>query len=269
MQSTTINFVHANGFPSGSYQTLFSYLPNNINIIALEKYGHNPKYPVENNWERIVDELVHFVKSQQKNNEKVVCVGHSFGGVVSFMAACLHPELFKGVVMLDPPVVTGPKAFAIKLIKKTRFIDKFSPSGKAINRRKKWPLGTNIIDTFSKRTLFKGFDKRALADYVKSGIVEKNNQLELLFDAKIEAEIFRTLPTNLSDFKNKLTVPTTLIYGEVTEVLPNPHHIFRRFAKQNKKITIEMVSGGHMFPFERPEETAKLIADIIDNLSSG
>lgn len=263
MQSTTINFVHANGFPSGSYQTLFSYFPSNINVIALDKYGHNPEYPIKNNWKCLVDELVHFVKSQQKNNEKIVCVGHSFGGVISFMAACLHPELFKGVIMLDPPVITGPTALAIKLIKNTRYIDKFSPSGKAMNRRTQWPLGTNITETFSQRTLFKNFDERTLSDYVSSGVIERNNQLELVFDASIEAEIYRNLPTNLSQFKNKLTVPATVIYGENTDVFPNPRRIFNRFAKQNEKITIKTVPGGHMFPMERPEETATLIESII------
>ncbi len=266
MQPTTINFVHANGFPSGSYQTLFSYLPDHINIISLDKYGHNPDYPVKNNWPQLVEELVSFVKSQQINNEKVISVGHSFGGVISFMAACLHPELFKGVIMLDPPAITGPTALAVRLIKKTRLIDKFSPSGKAMNRRTHWPLGTNVTELFAKRKLFRSFDKRTLVDYVNSGIVERNNQLELLFDAKIEADIFRHLPSNLSTFKNKLTIPATLIYAEQTDVCPNPHHVFKRFAKQNKTITIKTVTGGHMFPMEQPEETAKLITDIIKKL---
>ena len=265
MQPTTINFVHANGFPSGSYQTLFNYLPDNINIIALEKYGHDPKYPIENNWQCLVDELANFVTSQQKDGEKVVCVGHSFGGVISFMAACRYPQLFKGVIMLDPPAITGPTALAIGLIKKARLIDKFSPSGKAKNRRTHWPVGTNITELFSRRKLFRSFDQRALADYVNSGIGERNGQLELLFNAQVETDIFRHLPSNLSNFKNKLTVPTTLIYAEQTDVCPNPARVFKRFAKLNKQIILKTVTGGHMFPMEKPEETAQLITKVIND----
>jgi pimeloyl-ACP methyl ester carboxylesterase len=260
MHKTTINFVHANGFPSGSYQTLFNYLPNSINVIALDKYGHNPKYPIENNWQCLVEELADFVKSQQVNHEKVICVGHSFGGVLSFMAACKYPELFKQVIMLDPPVLNGATALAVKLIKKVRMMDKFTPSGKAKNRRTHWPLDARIAKSFSGRTLFKNFDSRSLNDYINSGVIERNGRLELLFDANIEANIFRHLPCNLATFKNKLTVPTTLIYGEQTDVCP--HHIFKRFANSNKKITLKTISGGHMFPMERPETVAALITEI-------
>ncbi len=261
MSNLTINFVHANGFPASSYQTLFDYFPANTGVIAVEKYGHSKHYPVENNWQRLVDELIDFVKSKQINNEKVVSVGHSFGGILAFKAACQRPDLFKGLIMIDPPVIVGPSAFAVRLIKKTKLIDKFSPAGKAEKRRTHWPLGSDITKQFARRKLFKLFDSRCLADYVKHGIVEHNDQLELAFSAEIEAEIFRKLPSNLSSFRNKLTIPATLIYAEQTDVCPK--HFFKRFAKLNKKIRVKTVPGGHMFPLERPEETAKLIMDTI------
>ena len=49
MPTTLINFVHANGFPAGSYNTLFQLLPKSYQVISLEKYGHNEQYPVEKN----------------------------------------------------------------------------------------------------------------------------------------------------------------------------------------------------------------------------
>ena len=168
MSKTLINFVHANGFPAGSYQTLFNYLPDHYQVIAHEKYGHNDKYPVENNWQPLVNELIAFVKQELKNTqqEQVISVGHSFGGVIAFIAACQQPQLFKGLIMLDPPVVTGGTAFAMKFLKKTRLIDKFSPAGKAKVRRTQWPLNTDMVKLFSSRQLFKNFDRRCLADYV-------------------------------------------------------------------------------------------------------
>ena len=261
MSKNIINFAHANGFPAGSYQTLFSYLPNNTQVIALEKYGHEPEKPINHNWQAQVDELVDFVKSQQEQDEKVICMGHSFGGVISFIACCQQPQLFKGLIMLDPPVLNGASALAVRLLKKTKWIDKVSPAGRAKKRRTQWPLGTDINQIFSRRKLFSHFDERCLADYVKSGIRETSEQLELAFDARIEANIYRNLPSNLSKYKNKLTVPATLIYGNTTDVFP--HHIFRNFIKLNKQINIKIVQGGHMFPLESPEKTANLITEII------
>ncbi len=263
MSKTLINFVHANGFPAGSYQTLFNYLPEKYKVISHEKYGHDKAHPVENNWQPLVDELINFVKHQLEihQQKQVINVGHSFGGVISFIAACQQPHLFKGLIMLDPPVVTGGTAIAVKYIKKTRLIDKFSPSGKAKVRRTQWPIGTDIAQLFARRQLFKNFDKRCLHDYVKCGTVEKNNQLELVFSAEIEADIFRNLAENLSSYKNQLKVPASLIYAEKTDVCP--HSFFKKFAKLNKSILLSTTSGGHMFPLERPQETAQLIANTI------
>jgi pimeloyl-ACP methyl ester carboxylesterase len=263
MSKNTINFVHANGFPAGSYQTLFSYLPDNTQVIALDKYGHDPKKPVNNNWQAQVDELIDFVKSQQKQNEKVICLGHSFGGVLSFIACCQQPQLFKGLIMLDAPVLNGASALAIRLLKKTKWIDKFSPAGRANKRCTHWSLDTDIHQMFSRRKLFRDFDDRCLADYVQCGIQEKSDQLELTFDAQIEASMYRNLPSNLSSYKNKLTVPATLIYGKTTDVFP--HHIFHRFIKLNKHIELKKVTGGHMFPLESPEIIAKLITEIVNS----
>ena len=263
MSKTLINFVHANGFPAGSYQTLFNYLPDHYQVIAHEKYGHNTQYPVENNWQPLVDELIHFVKQQLAihKQEQVINVGHSFGGVIAFIAACQQPHLFKGLIMLDPPVITGGTALVMKFIKKTRFIDKFSPAGKAKTRRTHWPLGTDIGKLFSRRQLFKNFDSRCLADYINHGIIERNNQLELVFSSQVEADIFRNLTENLSSYKNQLKIPATLIYAEQTDVCPPS--FFKRFAKLNKCIQLKTITGGHMFPLEAPEKTAQLIANTI------
>ena len=263
MSKTLINFVHANGFPAGSYQTLFNAFPEQYQIIHNEKYGHDERYPVENNWQPLVDELINFVKQQLAihQQEQVINVGHSFGGVIAFIAACQQPDLFKGLIMLDPPVVTGGTALAMKFIKKTRLIDKLSPAGKAKVRRTQWPLGTDIAKLFARRQLFKNFDKRCLDDYISHGIVERNEQLELVFSAQVEADIFRNLAENLSSYKNQLKVPATLIYGEKTDVCP--HSFFKKFIKLNKNITLTTTSGGHMFPLERPEESAKLIVETM------
>lgn len=264
MSKTLINFVHANGFPAGSYQTLFNYFPEQYQVISHEKYGHDEKYPVENNWQPLVDELIDFVKQQLEihQQEQVINVGHSFGGVIAFIAACQQPELFKGLIMLDPPVMTGGTALAVRLIKKTRLIDKFSPAGKAKVRRTHWPIGTDIVKLFAHRKLFKNFDKRCLEDYVSHGITERNEQLELVFSAQVETDIFRNLAENLSSYKNQLKVSACLIYADQTDVCP--HKFFKKFAKLNKNIQLTTTPGGHMFPLEQPEETAKLITSTIE-----
>lgn len=260
MTKPVINFVHANGFPAGSYCTFLAGFSPDYTTIAHEQFGHNHNYPVHNNYQHLVTELVDFLKKQE---DKVICIGHSFGGVVSFIAACQHPELFRGLVMLDPPVFSGSLSFLLNIAKKTPFIDKLSPAGKAKTRQRHWPLETDLVNNFARKTLFKNFDPRCLQDYVNSGVVKNNKRLELTFSPEVEADIFRHLPCNLSKFKNKLTVPAALIYGEKSDVLPVRY--FENFVKLNPITLTKMPNGGHMFPLEQPENTVAMIKELIKN----
>lgn len=253
-----MNFVHANGFPAGSYQTFFNYFSEDYNVVAKEKYGHNPNFPIHNSWQYLVDELIVYLKEQ---DQPVICIGHSFGGVISFIAACQQPSLFKGLIMLDPPAITGVMSWLIKLVKNTSYIDKLTPAGQSKKRRGHWPADTDLNKLFKQRHLFKSFDERCLNDYTQSAMAINNNRLELTFDAQVETEIFRNMPTHLSSFKNKLTTPAALIYGESSDL--SPKLFFKRFVKNNKKITLHSIAGGHMFPLEHPMETAALINKII------
>lgn len=253
-----INFVHANGFPAGAYKTLFEYLSDDYLITALEKHGHNQSFPIHNNWQYLVDELIHHLKQQ---NQPVIGIGHSFGAVISFIAACQEPTLFKGLIMLDPPAMTGILGLAVSVMKQTPYIEKFTPAAQARTRRKHWPVGTDFVSLYQNRQLFKHFDRRCLQDYINSAMPIKNNRYELFFDADKEAEIFRTIPTNLAKLKNKLQVPAALIYGEDTDIFPS--YFFKKFANQNKRIVLSKTQGGHMFPLEFPEETSAKIKGII------
>ena len=43
-------FSHANSFPAGTYRLLFKYLKERgMDVSAVERFGHEPQYPVTNN----------------------------------------------------------------------------------------------------------------------------------------------------------------------------------------------------------------------------
>ena len=46
----TIVFSHANGFPAGTYRLLFeAWRGAGFKVAAVERFGHDPAYPVSNN----------------------------------------------------------------------------------------------------------------------------------------------------------------------------------------------------------------------------
>jgi pimeloyl-ACP methyl ester carboxylesterase len=263
-----VHFAHANGFPAKSYSKLFAHLNDNIELIALDKFAHNAEFPLNNNWENQVDELIHFVekkRAQLNSDLPIVLVGHSFGAVISFLACCKKPALFSGLIMLDPPLITGLASWIFKFAKKSRLIDKITPAGKTKIRNKKWHHKTDLVQYFGKRALFKNMDVDCIADYVAAVTHEHQGERVLHFDTQVEADIFRTIPINLHKQYGKLSTQSYLLTGKYTEVciekLRNP------FIKGNLTISHEAFDfGGHMFPLEKPIEVASRVNILIEKL---
>ena len=130
--SQPVFFAHANGFPSATYGKLFRALGTDYAVDFLEQHGHDPRFPVNDNWEQLVSELIFHL---QQRAEPVWGVGHSLGGVLHYHAALRHPELYRGVVMLDSPLLTLADKLVIRAAKHFGFIDRITPAGRTIGRR--------------------------------------------------------------------------------------------------------------------------------------
>lgn len=54
----TLIFSHGNSFPASTYRALFGELRRRgFKVKAVEKYGHDERYPVTNNWPHLVQQL--------------------------------------------------------------------------------------------------------------------------------------------------------------------------------------------------------------------
>lgn len=257
--TNTLHFAHANGFPAGSYNKVFAALPHNYKVLAVNKFGHTSRFPISPNWANQVAELIEYVGD--KSAEPVFAVGHSFGGVVSYMAACVRPELFKGLIMLDPPVVTGLSRFVIRMSKLTGLIDKLTPAGKTINRCRQWEKSANLVEYFQARALFSNMDPDCIQDYVSAVTELRGHHYHLNFEPEIEANIFRHVPHNLNHYYGKLKCPALLVTGQNTTVCTAK--LIEPFIRGNKLQHKILAGVGHMFPLENPEATAHLISHTI------
>ena len=254
---TTIVFSHANSFPAGTYRMLFdAWRAAGFTVHAVEKFGHDPQRPPTNNWPGLRDELVALIK--QTGNQPVYLVGHSLGGWCSVLAAAHRPELVKGVVLIDSPLMNSLLAGAIRLTKSTPIFKRFSPGHVSKGRRQHWPTTDAALNHFAAKKVFARWEPQVLRDYIACGVVPDADAAKghtLSFKRDIETTIYNTLPHHIGSLlrAHPLRCPMAFIGGtESVEV--------RQLGMRNtQRLThgrVSWIKGSHLFPFEKPLETA-------------
>lgn len=254
--SQDIFFAHANGFPSATYGKLFAALAPDYRVEHLVQHAHDPRFPVNDNWSALVDELLHHLEAR---GAPVWGVGHSLGGLLHYHAALRHPEYYHGVVMLDSPVLGRLDQMLIRTAKRLGFIDRITPAGRTVGRREAFADAQQALDYFAGKTLFRRFDPDCLRAYVEHGLRAGEGGLRLSFDPATEISIYRSIPHTSPGRPQQLQVPLAMVRGHHSRVV-RPHHVRQiRHIPRGEHLSI---AGGHMFPLERPQDTAALLRQL-------
>jgi pimeloyl-ACP methyl ester carboxylesterase len=267
----TLVFSHANGFPAGTYRQLFDlWRQRGWQVLALERFGHDPRYPVTSNWSRLRDQLLHFIDREAPEGAHLV--GHSLGGLLSLLAASRRPDLARGVVLLDSPVITGWRAHSVQVLKRSRLIGRVSPGRISQMRRQHWPDRASVAAHYGSKSLFARWAPGMLDDYIACGIVDADpatgGGVTLAFDRAVETRIYNTLPHHLGALlqRHPLRCPLAFIAGtrsqEVRTGGLGPAHGLagERFA---------WIEGTHLYPMERPVETAEQVLTLLATMPGG
>ncbi|MGM0535785.1 MAG: alpha/beta fold hydrolase [Pseudomonadota bacterium] len=253
-------FAHANGFPGQSYRSFLAPLAERFDLHPLDRLGHHPDFPVGHNWLALRDELLQHLAHL---HGPVIGVGHSMGGVLLAMAAEYSPERFRCVVMLDPPLMLGLEAWAMKVAKRLGLADRVTPAGRSLGRRDSWPDRQAMSHYLRRRGLFRRFTEAALHDYVEGGTRELDDgRVVLIYDPDIEVQIFRHLPDHLGDLPGRIRVPLGVLAGAESDLLTRRRR--RRLARRG--VSVAEVPGGHMFPMEYPDPTRSALLAMLDDL---
>ncbi len=143
-------FSHANSFPAGVYELLFEiWRERGYRVHAVEKFGHDPARPVTSNWPHLRDELIDFIDAEVAGPAWLV--GHSLGGMLSVLAACKRPDLARGIVLLDAPIIAGMSAHGLHVAKATGLLARMPPGRISQVRRHSWPSRAAVREHFGKQ----------------------------------------------------------------------------------------------------------------------
>lgn len=261
-----IVFSHGNGFPAGTYRLLFeAWRRAGHAVHAVERFGHDPRWPVTSNWPHLRDQLIAFIEAEV--GQPALLVGHSLGGMLSVMVASRRPDLVRGVLLLDSPVIAGWRAHGVRVAKATGLMRRISPGRIARVRRHHWPTRTAVHEHFARKSVFARWDPRVLEDYVTCGVVRDGRHWALAFDREVEARIYETLPHHLGALlaRHPLRCPLAFIGGrQSVEVRQAGVTATRRLAGER----FEWTAGTHLFPMEHPDETSALVLKMIGRMGS-
>ncbi|MEO7953516.1 MAG: alpha/beta hydrolase [Polaromonas sp.] len=270
-------FSHGNSFPASTYGVLFQSLrARGYQLSAIEKFGHDPRYPVTSNWPNLVRQLADFSSEQVRQyGQPVFLVGHSLGGFLSLMCAASYPVLggqsVSGVVMIDSPLLGGWRARALSVAKRAKLVGSISPGAISRKRRHEWLGRDEVLAHFRSKKAFAKWDEQVLRDYIEHGthdaVGQGQGQRLLSFDRDVETAIYNTLPDNLDQLikLNPLKCPVTFIGGRQSVEMKQ---VGMTMTDKVTRGRIMMLDGSHLFPMEKPLATAAAIEAALLNLAS-
>lgn len=261
----TIVFAHANGFPAGTYDSLFeAWRHAGWAVEAPPQLGHDPARAPRSGWSPLRDELIEFIERRCAGRTPVALVGHSMGGYLSLLVAARRPDLVSAVVMLDSPIVSGWRAGAFRLLKATGLIHRGGPGRVSARRRDHWASREAARQHFAAKAAFARWPARVLDDYMAHGLVDDaaGGGVRLAFAREVETAIYNTLPHHLGPLlrRQPLRCPVAYVSG--------------RRSRESRQLGLGLVrhlagprwrwvEGSHLFPMERPEETAATVLELL------
>jgi pimeloyl-ACP methyl ester carboxylesterase len=130
-------------------------------------------------------------------------------------------------------------------------------------RRHQWPDRAAVLAHFQSKPAFARWDARVLADYVQAGFDERGERVELGFRREVETRIYDTLPHHLGSLvkRHPPQCPVAFLAGTQSVELRQGGAAGAQALARHR---FRWIEGSHLFPMERPDETAAAVLTALD-----
>lgn len=258
-------FTHGNGFASKMYEPMLTHLTDTFDLVLLDAQGHGDSEHGGNfvGWNRSSDLAAAAYQFMMPRYPNVVYIGigHSFGGVLTALVQARY-QLFQRIVLLDPVLFTPGMLSLMQLLKWSGLYHHNKLAKRARQRKHQFDSCQQAWEYFYQRGLFRGWHDDGLHAYLRHGLRQHGNQLQLKCAPQREAEIFASFPSRLWSQLGKLQQRVDLLIG--TDTYPFVHQSARRLTRMNQQICTHQLAGGHCFMQEQPQPTALLLRQLLN-----
>ncbi|KAL1925624.1 uncharacterized protein VTP21DRAFT_507 [Calcarisporiella thermophila] len=268
-----IIFSHANGFCKEIWwpiiNRLFDHFQGTIECWAMdcrhqgESGVLNQKLLAGNvSWldcGRDILQLISFFQ-MRKRYQRIIGIGHSFGGTCSLMAQILLPnKTFDAIFLIDPVLakfernIKGGLLFGVQ----------------AYRRRDEWENIEEAKKYHRGKEFFAAFDPEVFELYMKYGLYELPNSKMVALKTTTEQEALTFIcdtPSHFTTFKNlrRIRVPTFWITGANSIVCPKAEvPALAKLCPGGGEYHI-VKNAGHMVSLEKPKEVSEVIIKYLE-----
>ncbi|CAB4879797.1 unannotated protein [freshwater metagenome] len=252
----TTLYAHATGFHALCWQPVAAHLPARHNL-AYDARGHgdtpcDPEWMAD--WETYGADAVTVAASLQVHGP-VLGIGHSMGGAALLMAAIAEPQLFRGLVVYEPIVMSSDMAPSMGG-------GNFLAAG-ARKRRSSFDSFDDAIANYSAKPPLNAFAPNCMQAYVRGGFAPgADGRVHLKCLPEHEARTYEAGGNHRTwDRLPELQIPVWVLCGK-----PEPMQPSSRTAALAERIPgaryIELDHLGHFGPMQAPAEIAEIVASF-------
>lgn len=266
VDSPVVLLAHATGFHGRCWDAVVRSIGDDVRVLAPDLRGHGrttKRGPYDNLGEFGTD-LAAFVEELDLND--IVAVGHSMGGHCIVQALSRVPDRFRNLLLVDP-IIKDPEVLRNAPPSRAIPIEKHPVA----RRRNEWASPEEMIEKFEDRDPFRLWQRDALMDYCRYGLVKEADAFVLACPPIVEASIY--IGTAGRDL------------GDVIAALPHPTVVLRARLDENKSGGKLDFSGSqtwpgladafpngrdvylpeltHYMPMQRPELVAAYIREML------
>lgn len=197
MSHSALVFLHANGFPAGSYRQFLSALESQARVIAPPAIETPADMEGRRRWSRMLHQAVAEVRQAAERHGPVALVGHSMGGYLSLLTAARLPAHVRDVVLVDSPIVTGWRKSVFETLRFTGLSRRGGPAPVAARRRDRWDSLELAHDYFAGKAMVRHWAPGVLEDFLACGLAtDDGGNVSLRIAREAERDIYAYVPTH-------------------------------------------------------------------------
>ncbi|WP_300380145.1 alpha/beta hydrolase [Henriciella sp.] len=281
---TAAIWLHATGFNAMTYQSILAPLGQRTRVAALDMRGHGrttlPAEPKSlKSWHTYRDDVIEFL--EKTVTKPVVLSGHSMGGCVALLVAGKRPDLVKGLVLVDP-VILSKRFYFMKHA--FPFLGPLMSAGNGMSRqarkrRAEFASPADAKKAYKGRGAFKTWREPFLEDYLTDGLTRtEGNEADsdgeswrLSCDPAWEAATFnaqRNQPWGALKTVRAENIPTVILRPTQAPVMTK--RVTNLIISKYPGIILkERPYTSHFHPMEVPYEVRSELSTTISRLIDG